>query len=229
MLPTSRGCECWRWSPRRGWRAYFCIQLTGRVPHCCLVMAQGAAWRRPIWWRPGQRRWRSVSVSPWWSSRTGWQDDGRLPRRASWTLLGLRWSPACGSGSWADCPYWSGGALWGRELRAELLALQKQSRSSVLRSRCSRPEGRQPLRVSVVSPSWSGVAVPVLVVQGTRDPFGIPPSSRRRTVVEVAGDHGLKADLPAVSAAVRSWLAELLAGLGSGPSAAGRQQTRSTG
>ena len=67
-----------------------------------------------------------------------------------------------------------------------------------------------------------GVAVPVLVVQGTRDPFGIPPSSRRRTVVEVAGDHGLKADLPAVSVAVRSWLADLLAGLGSGPWAVGR-------
>lgn len=74
-----------------------------------------------------------------------------------------------------------------------------------------------------------GVAVPVLVVQGTRDPFGIPPSSRRRTVVEVAGNHGLKADLPAVSVAVRSWLADLLAGLGSGPSAADRQQTRPTG
>jgi hypothetical protein len=30
-------------------------------------------------------------------------------------------------------------------------------------------------------------------------------------VVEVPGDHGLKADLPALSAAVRSWVADLLA------------------
>jgi uncharacterized protein len=67
-----------------------------------------------------------------------------------------------------------------------------------------------------------GVAVPVLVVQGARDPFGIPPSNQQRAVVEVAGDHGLKADLPAVSAAVRVWLADFLAGLGSRPSAAGR-------
>jgi predicted alpha/beta-hydrolase family hydrolase len=56
------------------------------------------------------------------------------------------------------------------------------------------------------------VAVPSLVVQGMRDPFGIPPAGGQRTVVEVQGDHSLKADLAAVSAAVRSWLASLLAG-----------------
>jgi uncharacterized protein len=53
------------------------------------------------------------------------------------------------------------------------------------------------------------VMVPVLVVQGTRDPFGMPPASNKRTVIEVAGDHSLKADLPAVSAAVQSWLGEI--------------------
>jgi uncharacterized protein len=51
-----------------------------------------------------------------------------------------------------------------------------------------------------------GVAVPTLVVQGARDPFGMPPASKRRRVVEVAGDHGLKADTGAVAEAVRSWL-----------------------
>ena len=66
-------------------------------------------------------------------------------------------------------------------------------------------------------PELDGVAVPTLVVQGTRDRFGIPPANGRRTVVEVAGDHGLKADLPAVESAVRSWLADLLAGLESRP------------
>jgi hypothetical protein len=38
----------------------------------------------------------------------------------------------------------------------------------------------------------------------------MPPSGRQRAVVEVAGDHSLKADLPAVSAAVRLWVADLL-------------------
>lgn len=60
-------------------------------------------------------------------------------------------------------------------------------------------------------PELDAVAVPTLVVQGTRDPFGIPPAGAQRTVVEVQGDHSLKADLPAVSAAVQSWLAAVLA------------------
>jgi uncharacterized protein len=55
------------------------------------------------------------------------------------------------------------------------------------------------------------VTVPVLVVQGARDPFGIPPATSRRTVMQVPGDHGLKADLPAVAAAVEAWLPRVVA------------------
>jgi uncharacterized protein len=55
------------------------------------------------------------------------------------------------------------------------------------------------------------VAVPALVVQGERDRFGIPPASALREVVEVPGDHGLKADPEAVAAAVRNWLAGVTA------------------
>jgi predicted alpha/beta-hydrolase family hydrolase len=50
------------------------------------------------------------------------------------------------------------------------------------------------------------VQVPVLVIQGERDPFGMPPEAPNRTVVKVAGDHSLKADLEAVAAAIRNWL-----------------------
>ncbi len=50
------------------------------------------------------------------------------------------------------------------------------------------------------------VTVPTLVVQGTRDPFGIPPGTKLRTVVQVPGDHGLKSDPGAVADAVRTWL-----------------------
>ena len=64
-------------------------------------------------------------------------------------------------------------------------------------------------------PELDAVAVPTLVVQGMRDPFGIPPAGEQRTVVEVKGDHSLRADRPAVSAAVQSWLAALLATRGS--------------
>ena len=55
-------------------------------------------------------------------------------------------------------------------------------------------------------PELDAVTVPVLVVQGERDPFGMPPAGPLRTVVHVAGDHGLKTDLPAVEAAVAGWL-----------------------
>lgn len=50
------------------------------------------------------------------------------------------------------------------------------------------------------------VTVPTLVVQGARDPFGIPPAAAQRTVVQVAADHSLRTDLEAVAAAVQAWL-----------------------
>jgi predicted alpha/beta-hydrolase family hydrolase len=53
------------------------------------------------------------------------------------------------------------------------------------------------------------VELPVLVVQGESDPFGMPAEGANRRVVTVPGNHSLKADLDAVRAAVRSWLAEL--------------------
>jgi uncharacterized protein len=53
------------------------------------------------------------------------------------------------------------------------------------------------------------VTVPTLVVQGARDPFGMPPPGPLRTIVQVQADHGLRTDLPAVAAAVRDWLRAL--------------------
>jgi predicted alpha/beta-hydrolase family hydrolase len=66
------------------------------------------------------------------------------------------------------------------------------------------------------APELAGVPVPVLVVQGERDPFGGPaevlaavPDAAGVTVAAVAGDHGLKQALAAVVAAVLPWLARL--------------------
>jgi predicted alpha/beta-hydrolase family hydrolase len=58
--------------------------------------------------------------------------------------------------------------------------------------------------------------VPVLVVQGERDPFGRPPPAPGRELVLLAGDHSLKADLPGISAAVTPWLAAVVAGVAGG-------------
>jgi len=53
-------------------------------------------------------------------------------------------------------------------------------------------------------------AVPVLVVQGDRDPFGMPPPAPGRTVHVVAGaDHSLRTGRAAYVAAVAAWLAPL--------------------
>jgi predicted alpha/beta-hydrolase family hydrolase len=59
-------------------------------------------------------------------------------------------------------------------------------------------------------PELEAVTVPMLVVQGASDRFGIPPASRSRLVVTVPGDHGLKADLAAVGEAVGSWLGDVV-------------------
>lgn len=55
------------------------------------------------------------------------------------------------------------------------------------------------------------VEVPTLVVQGERDPFGMPPPGPRRTVVVAAGDHSLRTDLGAVAEAIREWLPGVVA------------------
>jgi uncharacterized protein len=60
-------------------------------------------------------------------------------------------------------------------------------------------------------PELDAVTVPVLVVQGDRDRFGMPPAGRRREVVEVAGDHSLRTDPEAVAAAVAAWLPTVMA------------------
>jgi uncharacterized protein len=62
-------------------------------------------------------------------------------------------------------------------------------------------------------PELETVEVPVLVVQGESDRFGMPPEGARRRVVKVAGDHGLKADTEAVGEAVAAWLSSLPAPL----------------
>lgn len=59
-------------------------------------------------------------------------------------------------------------------------------------------------------PELDAVTVPMLVVQGTRDQFGMPPAGAGRDVVQVTGDHSLRSDLDAVADAVRAWLPRVL-------------------
>lgn len=55
-------------------------------------------------------------------------------------------------------------------------------------------------------PELEGAPCPVLVVQGERDPFGMPPDGPGRIVARIAGDHSLKSDVRGLRAAVGEWL-----------------------
>jgi uncharacterized protein len=59
-------------------------------------------------------------------------------------------------------------------------------------------------------PELEAVEVPVLVVQGERDRFGMPPASPTRRVVVVPGDHSLRSGHPRIAEAIREWLSEVL-------------------
>jgi hypothetical protein len=56
----------------------------------------------------------------------------------------------------------------------------------------------------------AGVRVPVLVVQGERDPFGRPEPAPHRDVLLQPGDHSLKGDLDGLARAVGEWLERVL-------------------
>src|ERR1700754_2897810 len=53
-------------------------------------------------------------------------------------------------------------------------------------------------------PELEQVTVPVLIVQGESDPFGMPPEGPNRTVVRLKGNHSLKSDVRGLRAAATS-------------------------
>jgi uncharacterized protein len=72
-----------------------------------------------------------------------------------------------------------------------------------------RRAGREPAPSRIAE--LDAVRVPVLVVQGDRDQFGIPPEGDLRTVAQVRGDHSLRTDLDGVAAAARAWISKVVA------------------
>src|SRR4051794_19668323 len=55
-------------------------------------------------------------------------------------------------------------------------------------------------------PELESVTVPVLIVQGESDPFGMPPEAPDRAVVRLRGNHSLRSDVNGLRAAVREFL-----------------------
>ena len=55
-------------------------------------------------------------------------------------------------------------------------------------------------------PELDAVTVPMLVIQGESDRFGMPPPAPGRDVIAIRGDHSLKSDLEGLGLAVGVWL-----------------------
>jgi predicted alpha/beta-hydrolase family hydrolase len=55
-------------------------------------------------------------------------------------------------------------------------------------------------------PELEAVTVPVLIVQGESDPFGMPPEAPDRVVVRLRGNHSLRSDVNGLREAVRSFV-----------------------
>lgn len=124
-------------------------------------------------------------------------------------------APVLDAGWTAVCEQLAAGALRG-------LPLITGGRSSGARVACRTAAATGAIGVlclafPLVAPSGvsrqeelDGAAVPVLVVQGENDRFGIPPPAASREVVVLKGDHGLKSDIPGVTDAVARWLGRLI-------------------
>ncbi len=65
-----------------------------------------------------------------------------------------------------------------------------------------QPPGGRPSR----QPELDAVAVPVLIVQGESDSFGMPEPAPGRTVARLRGTHALRSDAAGLRAAVGEWL-----------------------
>lgn len=70
-----------------------------------------------------------------------------------------------------------------------------------------QPAPRRGVPVASRQPELDAVTVPVLVVQGRADPFGVPAPAPGREVVVLQGDHALRREAAALRAAVGRWLA----------------------
>ncbi|MDQ1743336.1 MAG: uncharacterized protein QOE23_1675 [Pseudonocardiales bacterium] len=91
--------------------------------------------------------------------------------------------------------------------------------------RCAADESSRPRAIAVVALAFplhppgrpdksrlaelAGVPVPVLVVQGLNDPFGMPPPAPGRRIEQVPGDHGLKRGTAGIGELVAGWIEAL--------------------
>lgn len=74
------------------------------------------------------------------------------------------------------------------------------------------PARKNGTRAASRQPELDAVTVPVLVVQGEGDPFGMPEPGPHREVAHLRGNHSLRSDMPGLKAAVEAWLRRTISG-----------------
>jgi predicted alpha/beta-hydrolase family hydrolase len=120
---------------------------------------------------------------------------------AIWTAL----TPA--GGPFAGLPILSGGRSSGARVACRTATATAALGVLCLAFPLHPPQRKADAERKTRLPELEAVTVPILIIQGERDPFGMPPPGPTRTVVAVPGDHRLKAAVAAVGPAVSSWLA----------------------
>jgi len=102
--------------------------------------------------------------------------------------LDAAWTAVIGQLPFGDLPLVAGGRSSGARVACRTAA-QTAAVAVVCMAFPLHPPGRpEKSRLDELE----SVAVPVLVVQGERDPFGMPPEGPGRTVVRVPGTHSLR-------------------------------------
>ncbi|MBN9108468.1 MAG: alpha/beta hydrolase [Pseudonocardia sp.] len=124
--------------------------------------------------------------------------------------LDAAWTVVCADvrGLWGDTPFLVGGRSSGARVACRTAAAAGADGVLCL-AFPEHPPGRPE---KTRAPEIDAVTVPVLVVQGERDPFGRPGPAPNREVVVIRGDHSLKSDVNGLRGAVESWLEDRLQG-----------------
>lgn len=101
----------------------------------------------------------------------------------------------------------AGGRSFGARVACRT-ARETQARAVLCLAFPEHPPGRPE---KTRQPELDAVRVPVLVVQGQSDPFGMPVSSRpEHEIVAIKGNHSLKSDIGALRDSIGAWLPRVL-------------------
>ncbi len=155
----------------------FSSPLRSRAEHSCSDTARAGESERRTSWPPRESpprwgcRWRL------WSSPTGLRAARLHPARRTWTRPGSPSSSTCAREELGALPLVTGGRSSGARVACRTARATHAAAVLCLAFPLQPPrrEGAAPAPSRLAE--LAEVSVPVLIVQGERDPFGLPPSA----------------------------------------------------